>query len=281
VRTDARPRAGILERVLERWQVVPPPVPTVDALDELHAAYLRNVPFENATKLIKAARVMSPDAAIRGPVEFWEDHLRWGSGGTCFASSYAYQFLLRFLGFRCQLLFCHLPAEKPQAHTALAVEIGDSRWLVDVGYALPTPVALPTGLTTLRTTPLYDIEIRRGPHDECLLFTEDDRGQRFRYRFIPRAASEGAYLGAWRESFRLETPYMRRLALGRFQAGIRYLYKEPGRIYAISRQGEETIALNGPEAGAVADFFQFPEVLVDSAITAMSRLGSLRLRPTG
>ena len=277
----ARPRAGILERVLERWQVTPPMEPTADALDELHAAYLRHVPFENATKLIKAARVMSPDAAIRGPVEFWEDHLRWGSGGTCFASSYAYQFLLRFLGFRSRLLFCHLPAEKPQAHTALLVEIGDARWLVDVGYALPVPVALPARLTTLRATPLYDIELRRGLQDECLLFTEDARGQRFRYRFVPRAVSEGAYLAAWRESFRLEALYMRRLAFGRFRAGVRYLYKEPGRIYAISRLGEETIPLQGQEATALAGFFKFPEVLLDTALRSADRLGSLRLNPAG
>jgi hypothetical protein len=268
-----RPRTGILERVLDRGQVTPPSAPSIDALDELHAAYLRHVPFENTTKLIKAARVMSPDAAIRGPVEFWEDHLRWGSGGTCFASSYAYQFLLRFLGFRSHLLFCHLPAEKPQAHTALIVEIG--------GYALPTPVALPAGARTLRPTPLYDIEIRRGPHDEHLLFTEDDRGQRFRYRFVPKPVSEGAYLGAWREAFRLETPYMRRLAFGRFHAGVRYLYKEPGRVYAISRRGEESVPLEGPEAAAVATFFHFPEVLVDSALKALERLDSLRLGMAG
>ena len=34
----ARPRAGILERVLERWGLPAPAVPTADALDELHAA---------------------------------------------------------------------------------------------------------------------------------------------------------------------------------------------------------------------------------------------------
>src|SRR6185436_3440283 len=94
-----RPRKGLLDRVLDKWGVTRPEAPTEAALEALHAAYLANVPFENATKLIKVARAGTAGAAIRGPVEFWEEHLRWGSGGTCFSSAAAYQFLLRYAGF--------------------------------------------------------------------------------------------------------------------------------------------------------------------------------------
>src|SRR5262245_52950910 len=79
-----RPKKGLLDRVLDKWGVTRPEAPTEAALEALHAVYLANVPFENATKLIKVGRAGTAGAAIRGPVEFWEEHLRWGSGGTCF-----------------------------------------------------------------------------------------------------------------------------------------------------------------------------------------------------
>jgi arylamine N-acetyltransferase len=269
-------RLGILDRVLESWGMTAPSAPTATALGDLHASYLTFVPFENATKLVKAARAMSPQAAIRGPVEFWEDHLRWGSGGTCFASTYAYQFLLRFLGYNSQLLFCRLPSSGPQAHAALLVEAEGAPWLVDVGYALPAPLAIPSRGTAKMRTALYDMELRRGARGEFLLFTEDDRGQRFRYQVQLRGTPETEYLAAWQHTFRLEAPYMRRLALGRFRGATRYLYKESGMVYAISRQGEMTVPLDGDPTVALARFFALPEPLMDAAVRAQERLGQLR-----
>jgi len=269
-------KLGILDRVLGSWGISSPARPTAAALHDLHAAYLTHVPFENATKLVKAARAMSPQGAIRGPVEFWEDHLRWRSGGTCFASTYAYQFLLRFLGYTSHLLFCRLPSSGPQAHAALLVEAEGAPWLVDVGYALPAPLAVPARGTAKVRTPLYDMEFRRGARGDFLLFTEDDRGQRYRYQVKLQGAAENEYLNAWQHTFRLEAPYMRRIALGRFRGATRYLYKESGVVYAITRQGEEAKALDGPPSQALAKFFELPEPLMDAAVSALERLGRLR-----
>jgi arylamine N-acetyltransferase len=271
-----RGRAGLLDRVLVTWGVEAPPRPDAAFLDRLHAAYLAHVPFENATKVVKAARVMAPDAAVRGPVEFWEDHLRWGSGGTCFASNYAYQFLLRYLGFPARLLFCGLPAEGPQAHTALAVEAEGHRWLVDVGYALPGIVPLPANGVERRVTPYYDIEIRRGPGNEFLVFSEDARGTRYRYRFHLDGAGDREYVAAWHGTFSLGAPYMRRLALGRFREPLRFLYKDRGRVFEIGREGERTRELEGPEPKAVAGFFALPLPLIEAAFGSLERLRALR-----
>lgn len=268
-------RVGILDRVLESWGRERS-APTVAALHALHSSYLTHVPFENATKLVKAARAMSPQAAIRGPVEFWEDHLRWGSGGTCFASTYAYQFLLRFLGYTSQLLFCQLPSSGPRAHAALLVEAEGTPWLVDVGYALPAPLSVPSRGTAKMRTPLYDMEFRRGARGEFLLFTEDDRGQRYRYQVKLQGAAETDFLEAWQHTFRLEAPYMRRLALGRFRGETRYLYKESGFVFAISRHGEEAQRLEGAPSQALANFFELPAPLMDAAAGALARLGRLR-----
>jgi hypothetical protein len=78
------------------------------------------------------------------------------------------------------------------------------------------------------------------------VFSEDDRGQRFRYRFMQKEVGEQAFLRSWRKTFLPKAPYMRRLALGRFRDGVRYLYKDkdPGAIFVITRAGEEARPLS-------------------------------------
>jgi arylamine N-acetyltransferase len=269
-----RPRKGLLDRVLEKWSIARPEAPTAEALEALHAAYLAHVPFENATKLIKVARVGTAGAAIRGPVEFWEEHLRWGSGGTCFSSAAAYQFLLRYAGFTSQLLFCQLPASEEDAHTALAVTVEGRRILVDGGYALPTTVPLPDTTALRRVTPYYDIEVRRGVEDEYLVFSEDDRGQRFRYRFLLQEVGEAAFLQSWRKTFLPKAPYMRRLALGRFRDGVRYLYKDkdPSAIFVITRAGEEARPLPESRIPMLSKTFGLPQPLLEAAQRALESL---------
>lgn len=269
-----RPRKGLLDRVLDKWGVAKPEAPDAAALDMLHAAYLANVPFENATKLIKVARAGIAGAAIRGPVEFWEEHLRWGSGGTCFSSAAAYQFLLRYAGFASRVLYCQLPASDEDAHTALLVNVEGRSVLVDIGYALPATVPLPDSAALRRATPYYDIEIRRGVEDEYLVFSEDDRGQRFRYRFTLQEIAEPAYLQSWRKTFLPKAPYMRRLALGRFRDGVRYLYKDrdPGAIFVITRQGEEARPLPSHPIPTLSKTFGLPRPLLEAAQKALDAL---------
>ena len=269
-----RPKKGLLDRVLDKWGVTRPEAPTEAALEALHAAYLANVPFENATKLIKVGRAGTAGAAIRGPVEFWEEHLRWGSGGTCFSSAAAYQFLLRYAGFPSHLMFCQLPASDEDAHTALLVTAEGRRILVDGGYALPSAVPLPDGASLRKSTAYYDIEIRRGVEDEFLVFSEDDRGQRFRYRFMQKEVGEQAFLQSWRKTFLHKAPYMRRLALGRFRDGVRYLYKDkdPGAIFVITRAGEESRPLPQSRISALSKTFGLPRPLLEAAQQALDAL---------
>ena len=263
---------GLLDRVLKRWDLVAETGLNLETLDVLHAAFLTNVPFENATKLVKATRSANPEAGIRGPVEFWEEHLRWGSGGTCFAATYAYRFLLRYLGFTCRFVFCHLPGHEDDAHSALLVTLEDTEVLVDVGYAIPSPLPLPSDGSLKRVTPYYDVEIRRGPQEEYLIFSEDDRGQRFRYRFTPAEITDLDYRRAWRKTFRPEAPYMKRLALGRFQAGTRFLYKDPTRVYEISRSGERAFPLEEPAVASLSRLFRLPQPLIAAALQSLKRL---------
>ncbi len=270
---------GLLDQVLEHWGLGDPGPPCAALVDRFHAEYITRVPFENLTKLIKAVRHRGTGASVRAPVEFWQDHLRLGSGGTCFAATSACHFLLRYAGIPSKLLFCHLPAEEPQAHAALWVPLEGRDLLVDVGYALPAPVELNPEAVTRRKTPYADIEVRPGPGGEFLVFTEDDRGPKFRYRFKLEAAKDEAYQEAWKHTFDLSAPYMRRLALGRFTNDTRYLYKNQGTVYRITRAGETELPLPADDpVPALAEMFALPAPLLRAAMAA---LGTLEKRRTG
>jgi hypothetical protein len=69
---------------------------------------------------------------------------------------------------------------------------------------------------------------------------------------------------------------MRRIALGRFRGAARYLYKESGVVFSISRQGETAVPLEGPAPQALSRFFDLPEPLMAAAFSALERLGRLR-----
>lgn len=262
----SRPGFALALRLLDAWGVSPPAGAGRRDLDVLHAACLKQVPFENVTKLLRAARAGRADAARRRPVEFWEDHLRWGTGGTCFSATSAFRWLLRRFGFRVRTLFCHLPAHAPRAHTALLVETTSGPCLTDVGYALPAPVPLPRRDAIRRRTPWYDVEIRRGPGGELLVFSADDRGTRFRYRFKPVGVGAAAFREAWLETLRPDARLMRRLALGKLRDGTRTLYAEPGHLVVLSRSDQRRVEIGEPRARRLAECFGLPEDLIAEAL---------------
>jgi len=171
-------------------------------------------------------------------------------------------------------MFCQLPASDEDAHTALVVSAEGRQILVDGGYALPATVPLPDGATLRKSTPYYDIEIRRGVEDEYLVFSEDDRGQRFRYRFVLKEIGEQAFLQSWRKTFLPKAPYMRRLALGRFRDGVRYLYKDkdPGAIFVITRAGEEARPLPSVRIPTLSKTFGLPKPLLEAAQRSLDAL---------
>lgn len=255
--------------VLAAWRLDALPAGDFSRLERLHAAWLRHVPFENLTKLVHCARAGRPEEAVRRPDVFWREHLEWGSGGTCFAATEAFRWLLTELGMSARPVFADMPAERQRAHVALLVDTEKGPCLSDVGYALAAPVPLPKRGAVRRKTPHYDLEVRRGIAGEFLVFSEDDRGRRFRYRFEARPADTAEFETAWLDTVRPEAFYRTRLALGRFGERTRWLYRPPDAVTTITRRGEETIPLAEPRVPTLARVFELPEALVREACAVL------------
>lgn len=156
--------------------------PDLHTLDALLAAYIRRVPWESASRIVRRYRLgnQSLEQAVAWPEYFWRQAIDTGSGGTCFESNYAMQALLYGFGYQSYLTINDM-AETHACHTAIIVLLHGEQWLVDVGIPLHVPIRLETGAIAQRAGPWlnYSIipqtdqrsEIRREPHPKPYIFT--------------------------------------------------------------------------------------------------------------
>ncbi|WP_375003438.1 arylamine N-acetyltransferase [Gordonia sp. PS3] len=129
---------------LDRIGAAAPPVPTLDALRELHRAHVTSIPFENLEIIVGRPIPLDIAAVQRKLVE-------QARGGYCFEHVALFAAALERLGFRFTALSGRVilggdPETRPATHALLAVEFDDgSRYLCDVGFGRgplePIPLA--------------------------------------------------------------------------------------------------------------------------------------------
>ncbi len=113
--------------------------PSVRYLNRLIHAYIRHVPWESVSRIIKRHTVVKTRFCPRWPAEFWQEALDYGMGGTCFENNLAFLTLLKELGFDGYLTINDM--ENPACHTASIIILDGQKYLADV--AIPIHCALP------------------------------------------------------------------------------------------------------------------------------------------
>lgn len=138
--------------------------PSVRYLNQLIQAYIRRVPWESVSRIVK--RHTTPDTAScpRWPEEFWSEALSHGTGGTCFENNLAFFTLLTSLGFHGYMTVNDIPPNR-SCHTAAIIFWQGQKYLVDV--AIPLYCALPVhkNKTTKRATPFHHYIVRPAGED--------------------------------------------------------------------------------------------------------------------
>jgi arylamine N-acetyltransferase len=162
------------------------------------------VPYENLTKIIKTDALVNPQSALRFPDEVLSDHLRWGTGGTCFSLTAAIIAVYDALGIEAQPLLAdrHYGTD---THCGLVVMHENALLLVDPGYLFfkPTPlpetaaVAVPLGYTTIELSP-----IDGGRCVELITVVKGSRKVRLTYKRTP--VDPETFVKAWETSFSWE-----------------------------------------------------------------------------
>jgi N-hydroxyarylamine O-acetyltransferase len=109
--------------------------PGLDALTRLTRAHLLNVPFENATSILRRQRVPDgpvPPLAAEPLLDAW---IGGRAGGLCFEITHGFSRLLAALGYRSHPVLAFITF--PGSHQAVLVELDGQRYLVDTGNGAP------------------------------------------------------------------------------------------------------------------------------------------------
>lgn len=105
--------------------------PTIETMTALHRAHVLSIPFENLDILL--------GLPIRLDLESLQAKLIHGRrGGYCFEQNTLFAVILEHLGFEVTRLAARVrmgdDRSTPRTHMILAVDIGEERWLADVGF---------------------------------------------------------------------------------------------------------------------------------------------------
>lgn len=158
---------ALVERVLARLGIAPPRA-DADGLAALYLAWCRQVPWDNVQKRITIAEGR-PLLAGAEPVEFFENFLRDGTGGTCWPSSGALHALLAALGFDARRVIGAMHPERSGRfanHGSEIVRVDGEEWLVDSSILNERPLPLRRGEATAIDDALHPM--RAEPRDDAL-----------------------------------------------------------------------------------------------------------------
>ncbi len=162
------------------------------------------LPYENLTKIIKSDGVLSPKSALRFPEEVLADHLKWGTGGTCFSLTAALIAVFNELGLHAQPLLAdrHYGVN---THCGLVVMHEKQTLLIDPGYLLFRPTPLSAIASSIIALDYRNIELRPlegGSRIELATLIRGNRKVRLTYKSFPVDAE--TFQRAWINSFTWE-----------------------------------------------------------------------------
>ena len=137
----------------------PPKDPTLRYLNQMIHAYIRTVPWESVSRIIKRHTMPETRVCPRLPAEFWSDAMRYGFGGTCFESSLAFYSLLTALGYEGYLTVNDM-GETHGCHAAIVIIVDGQKYLVDNTIPVHAAVCINPQKTVKRRTALFDYILR-------------------------------------------------------------------------------------------------------------------------
>ena len=239
------------------------------SLIESVATAFSSIPYENLTKILKQDHE-GAQAARRCPEEVIKDHIRLGSGGTCFSLTAALLHILRALGLRAEPILADRHYGD-NTHCALLVWFNERPHLLDPGYLILRPLPLPEGEETSRIVPTSFNELllkHRKDGSRIELHTSQQGSVSHRLTFKAEPAEDSDFLDAWDASFGWD---MMRYPLLTRVRGAEQLYLQGSRFQRRSRETVERAELSA--APEIASTFGIEEGLVARALALFSRRG--------
>jgi arylamine N-acetyltransferase len=240
---------------------VNPDRPNVNLLGKLTDAFLR-FPYENLTKIIRVQEESDPMKRLRMPGVVLGDHVDIGAGGTCFSLTYFFRQVLERCGFNCETVLCDR-SYGPDTHCALVTSAEDGRYLVDPGYLLQYPLAMPEAGESKLNTSTGGVSLKRlGQTSQYLLITHQGGKSSIRYRLKGNPASEDVFRNRWIDSF--SWAQMRHLCVTQLRKEGRVYMRDRHLRFMTSEKKSQTKLAKDYER-VVSDTFGLDETLIDKA----------------
>ncbi len=150
---------GMVERLLERFDMPAYPDESPAGLEALYRAWCRNVPFDNIRKLIAVRNGDTSPLPGDVPADFLNAFLEHGVGGTCWAGNGALATLLVALGFdavRAVGTMMVAPGIPPN-HGSVAVRFGAETFITDASIMHFKPLRVNAAEVTRIDHPAYGV----------------------------------------------------------------------------------------------------------------------------
>ena len=138
---------------------LPRRAPTLRFLNQLIHVYIRRVPWESVSRIVKRHTTSEIKDCPRLPEEFWSNAMLFGFGGTCFESSLAFYSLLMALGYEGYLTVNDM-GESHGCHAAIIILLHGQKFLVDITIPVHAAVRIEPQKIVRRKTLLFDYKIR-------------------------------------------------------------------------------------------------------------------------
>lgn len=223
---------------------IPPDLPRQVLLTRVLASFA-SIPYENLSKIVGFAdaghsiQKQSPEDVVRG-------YIMNGTGGTCFPLTLTLIRILEEIGFRASPILADR-RYGADSHCALLCEVTPDTWhLIDPGYLLTSPIALPAIGSAVYPLPFTRIELRRiGTSEMVELHTISSSvpgavsKYRLTYKITP--VDQQTFHAAWDRSFEWEM--MRYPILSRIVDNTHiYVQKDSILFRTVDSQTRRTIA---------------------------------------
>lgn len=132
--------------------------PNLENLVYLVNSYLHKVPWETVSRILRY-HSRPAETCPRSLEEFWRDAIIFGCGGTCYDSNRAFFQLLRHIGYDGYLTIGRVDGEPYGSHSSVVVQIGNKKWLVDIGYPLYTILVIEEDGVPEAISPIYSFRL--------------------------------------------------------------------------------------------------------------------------
>jgi len=228
-------------------------------LERLVLRFNERVPFETASKILRASRVVDRAARPRTPDVFWADRLASGTGGTCFARVSAFAALLDELGFRSRRALGRVREDFD--HAALLVETPAGSLICDVGFPLPALIPARRGRVETGLGGLAVEETSRGWR---IAFEDGVPSGPRAVEVFRDPVSDEAFQARWEETFRPESNFLKDVVVHRLYENRRMTFLR-GAIRVDDLHSRTEIPLAAPRSPALAEIFGIDAEVLDAA----------------